>query len=373
MPNLRFPEFTGEWIKKDFNENLIRLENGATYDANETSGLPMSRIETISGSIIDYSKVGHCSKLKNSEHYKLQYGDILFSHINSLKHIGKTAYYYAEKPLYHGMNLLLLRCNNKIDSKFLFYLVNTNQFIRSCQILAKQAVNQASLSTSDLKRIKIYLPAKGEQQKIARFITLIDKRIATQSKIIEKLQSLMSGIERKIFSLSNKKKLSCKLLGEVCSITTGKLDANAMSEDGKYPFFTCAKIPYKINEYVFDCEALLISGNGANVGYINYYKGKFNAYQRTYILSNFTQNIFYIQFYLNANLHRRIALQKNTGNTPYIILSTLSEMPIYFTSIEEQKEIVSRFQSFYSLLKIEREILTKYKEQKAFLLNQMFI
>ncbi|WXG59878.1 restriction endonuclease subunit S [Campylobacter concisus] len=85
-------------------------------------------------------------------------------------------------------------------------------------------------------------------------------------------------------------------LGEICKyIKTGKLDANAMEENGEFPFFTCAKKVYRINKYNFDLEALLISGNGANVGYIHYYKGKFNAYQRTYVLSDFSCNIFYLK------------------------------------------------------------------------------
>src|SRR5690606_38159746 len=62
-------------------------------------------------------------------------------------------------------------------------------------------------------------------------------------------------------------------------ITTGKLDANAMSASGEYPFFTCAKEVYRINHYAFDCDALLISGNGANVGYVHHHNGNFNAYQ----------------------------------------------------------------------------------------------
>jgi type I restriction enzyme S subunit len=70
-------------------------------------------------------------------------------------------------------------------------------------------------------------------------------------------------------------------------ITTGKLNAKAMEDDGIYPFFTCNETPYKINSYPFDIEAILISGNGSQVGHLNYYKGKFNAYQRTYIVGSF--------------------------------------------------------------------------------------
>lgn len=124
----------------------------------------------------------------------MRYGDILFSHINSLKHIGKTAYYSAEEPLYHGMNLLLFRCKNNVDSKFFFFLINNTHFIRKCQILAKQAVNQASISTSDLKKIKVYIPDINEQSKIQKFLSLIEKRIELQNKIIEKLETLIKGI-----------------------------------------------------------------------------------------------------------------------------------------------------------------------------------
>lgn len=73
-----------------------------------------------------------------------------------------------------------------------------------------------------------------------------------------------------------------KKIGNICNITTGKLDANAANEDGLYPFFTCSRIPLSINTYAYDCECILIAGNGdLNV---KYYNGKFNAYQRTYIL-----------------------------------------------------------------------------------------
>jgi type I restriction enzyme S subunit len=72
-------------------------------------------------------------------------------------------------------------------------------------------------------------------------------------------------------------------LGQITDISTGKLDVNASAEDGLYPFFTCAAKPYRINEYAFDAEAVLIAGNGdLNV---KYYEGKFNAYQRTYIVA----------------------------------------------------------------------------------------
>jgi type I restriction enzyme S subunit len=78
-----------------------------------------------------------------------------------------------------------------------------------------------------------------------------------------------------------------KTLGEVCNISTGKLNANAAVENGQYPFFTCSREIFTIDHFAFDCEAILLAGNNA-VGDFNvkHYKGKFNAYQRTYVITN---------------------------------------------------------------------------------------
>ena len=97
------------------------------------------------------------------------------------------------------MNLLLFRCKNNVDSKFFFFLINNTHFIRKCQILAKQAVNQASISTSDLKKIKVYIPDINEQSKIQKFLSLIEKRIELQNKIIEDLKKLKSAIAETLF------------------------------------------------------------------------------------------------------------------------------------------------------------------------------
>jgi type I restriction enzyme S subunit len=91
---------------------------------------------------------------------------------------------------------------------------------------------------------------------------------------------------------------------DVCNtITTGKLNANAMVEGGQYPFFTCDENPYRIDKYAFDATAIIISGNGSKVGHINFYEGKFNAYQRTYILTDFKSiRVKFLLHYLKGTL-----------------------------------------------------------------------
>lgn len=111
-----------------------------------------------------------------------------------------------------------------------------------------------------------------------------------------------------------------KTLDKLVSISTGKLNANAMEEDGQYAFFTCDAKPFRINTYAFDGEAILISGNGSQVGHLNYYVGKFNAYQRTYVLMDFIDDIVckYLFHYLNAYLKKYIDL--NSKRVRYLIL-----------------------------------------------------
>ena len=155
-------------------------------------------------------------------------------------------------------------------------------------------------------------------------------------------------------------------LGEICQIATGKLNVNKQSENGKYPFFTCAKEVYRINTFAFDTEALLISGNG-NVGYIHYYKGKFNAYQRTYVLSDFSENIFFIKYVLEAGLKKRIEEGLMLGSVPYIKLETLSGFLVPILPPPVQEEIVRILDTFTALeaeleKQLEAELAARTKQ-----------
>lgn len=137
-----------------------------------------------------------------------------------------------------------------------------------------------------------------------------------------------------------------KKLGELCRIRTGKLNANAQEENGIYPFFTCDSKPYKINNYAFDTEAILISGNGSQVGHLNYYKGKFNAYQRTYVLDDFHGHIFFILHYLKCRIREYIFEKSKKGSVPYITLPMLTDFLIPIPSISEQERIVGILDTF---------------------------
>ncbi len=145
-------------------------------------------------------------------------------------------------------------------------------------------------------------------------------------------------------------------LGEYTKIRTGKLDANAASENGQYPFFTCSVEPLKIDTYSFDCECVLVAGNGdLNV---KYYNGKFDAYQRTYIIESIDKSVLsvpYLYCFLNKYVET-LRKQSIGGVIKYIKLGNLTEAQIPLCSLGEQEKIVN------ILNKVNKVIATRKKQ-----------
>ena len=151
-------------------------------------------------------------------------------------------------------------------------------------------------------------------------------------------------------------------LGDYVNIKTGKLDANASSENGAYPFFTCSVIPLKIDTYSYDCECVLVAGNGdLNV---KYYNGKFDAYQRTYIIESKDKTVLlvpYVYCFLDKYVET-LRKQSIGGVIKYIKLGNLTDAPIPIYDIQKQKEIVSKLDFVESLITARREQLAKLDE-----------
>ncbi len=136
---------------------------------------------------------------------------------------------------------------------------------------------------------------------------------------------------------------STKNLGNICTITTGKLNANAAVENGMYPFFTCSIKIFSINHFAFDCEAILLAGNNA-VGDFNvkHYQGKFNAYQRTYVITiNQEDEIIYKYLYLQIENKLKYLKSQSVGTgTRFIKLGIIKNLKIPIPPLPEQQEIV---------------------------------
>lgn len=145
-----------------------------------------------------------------------------------------------------------------------------------------------------------------------------------------------------------------------------------MTEDGEYMFFTCARENYKTDSYAFEGDALLISGNG-ELGLTKRYSGKFNAYQRTYVLQSFKIDIDYAKYAIEEYLPRKIDREKNVGAMPYIVFSTLSDLSIPVPEIKTQKSIVDKMRLLEKKIEVEQKIMSNFQIIKHFLLSYLFI
>ena len=372
VPNLRFPEFEGEWEEERLADIAdLYKGTGISKDKLSDDGEPCIlygelytkyKSETI-------REVISKTNIDNTKLVRSKANDVIIPCSGETAEDIATARCVLNGNILLGGDLNIIRLHG-YDGAFMSYQLNGRRKYDIAKVA--QGVSVVHLYGEHLKGVKTINPCLEEQKEIAKLLSLLDERIATQNKIIDKLQSLIKGFAQHcIRELING--WEYVRLGDICKITTGKLDANAQVENGQYPFFTCAERPFNIDSYAFDTEALLISGNGANLGYINYYKGKFNAYQRTYVLDHFSVNIQYVKWALKVLLPQRIAIEKSSSNTPYIVLSTLADLKIPIPNNSKQNHIADLMMSFERKLSTQLVLSDLYNKQKQYLLRQMFI
>ena len=281
--------------------------------------------------------------------------------------VGKVFHYSTGKIGVHQRVYIL--SNFTCDSKYLFHYFSSRFYARVKRMSAKNSVDSVRMEM--IADMPIYLASKDEQIKIGNLLSLLDERIETQKKIIEDLKRLKYAISKRVFTEMGQLHPVVKL-GQLCSIKTGKLDANAMKDNGNFPFFTCAREDYRTDTYAFEGDSLLISGNG-DIGIVKRYNGKFNAYQRTYVLQDFIQDIAYVQCFVEYHLPKRVLKEKNVGAMPYIVLSTLSEMPIILPPTCIQSAICKTIGAISEQINVEENILANFEFQKQYNLSMMFI
>ena len=261
---------------------------------------------------------------------------------------------------------------DEILAKFLAYFFKTIVWQNQVKSVANYGARYDRINITDnaFFSLKILLPPLDEQEKIAEILSTWDEAINLTINLIESKKQFKKALMQNLLTAKIcfpqfKDEWKETKLGEICEIQTGKLNANAMIQGGRYKFFTCAKEVFEIDDYAFDTEAILISGNGENVGYIHYFNGKFNAYQRTYVLDKFTENILFIKHFLEFALKRKIEIEKKDGNTPYIVLSTIFDFIVKLPNLKEQQkiaEVLTACDDEINLLNLKLENLKKQKQ-----------
>lgn len=157
---------------------------------------------------------------------------------------------------------------------------------------------------------------------------LIEKNEQTVYKLEQYGKLLVAGIN------------DCSIqLNKLLDIATGKLNASDGDVGGLYPFFTCSENNLLINNYAFDCESIIVSGNGSRLGYVNYYNGKFNAYQRTYVLTG--KRLFYICYFEIISRISEITSQATGSAVPYLTKPMFDSFKIYIYKNEVDNRAIN--------------------------------
>ena len=329
-------------MKKTIDDCFFQIQNGANIKQGDVDGgFPITRIETTANDKFNRDRMGYAgiTDISKYESYVLEDGDLLMSHINSVQYLGRTVLYVkqTDETIIHGMNLLRLKARRDvINPAYARYCFYGNPFRRQVRKITKKSVNQASFAVKDLKQIKIDIPSLSEQEQIVEILDKLQKIIEMRSNELSTLDEL---IKARFVEMFYGKRYPVVKWNNVFNTTTGKLDSNAAVDDGVYPFFTCSKEALSIDKYAFDQEALLLAGNNAAGKYdVKYYNGKFNAYQRTYVLGlkeNWSYRLF--QYQLEDKL---VYLQQQSlgGLTKYLTLKILGKLDFIIPPMDKQKE-----------------------------------
>lgn len=306
---------------------------------------------------------------------KLNRNDIVLTTRGS---VGNFAYFDEKVPfseLRINSGMVIIRCTSKLlNSQFLYKICQSNILGRQIERLSFGSA-QPQLTVKGIATLQFPLPPLAEQKRIAQVLGDVDALIQKLEALIAKKRDIKQASMQEL--LTGKRRLpgfsgawETKRLGEVCRITTGKKDVNEGNPSGQYPFFTCAREHTFSDFYSFDCDAILVAGNG-EVGNLNYYNGKFEVYQRTYVLTTFTESTMYIWHQLNAFLAPRLGIGKIGSSIPYIKKSDLTFFNFKLPELIEQTAIAQVLSDMDAELEKLENRLTKTRDLKAGLMGEL--
>jgi type I restriction enzyme, S subunit len=231
---------------------------------------------------------------------------------------------------------------DKLHPGFAHHWVNSPRTRRAIRDMVKGI----HLYPKDVARLRIPLPPLPEQRQIAQLLDKADALRAKRRSSVAKLDMLIQSIFVEMFGdgVAIPSKWPQESLETFFHFRTGKLDSNAAVASGKYPFFTCSREDFRIDKFAFDCEALLLAGNNASADYsVKHYKGKFNAYQRTYVITlpNERNSYEYARVVLEQRLAELKRISRGTG-TKYLTLESLNRIRVPVPPQELQREFARR-------------------------------
>lgn len=222
--------------------------------------------------------------------------------------------------------------NENTDPLFLYYLLKYNK--DKIEGMGSGTTFK-EVSGNTMKNIVVSIPTdKKVQKRISSMLGSIDDKIEENERINNNLERQADALYQTFFSPKSGTQGKIVTLDEYCSIFTGKKNANASVNGGKYKFFTCAPEALQIDSYIFDGNAIIVSGNGAYTGRTRFYSGKFDLYQRTYactLLDNVNPDfIFPLYWFVKFELSKKIMGGTRGSAIPYIVMNDLAKFEFIY-------------------------------------------
>ena len=244
--------------------------------------------------------------------------------------IGKVK--FVEHPFWTVDTLFYTVINTDIVlPQYLYYvmsLIDLNYYNEGSTI--------PSLRIETLNRLEFYIPSIEVQEKVLSYLCPIDEKIELNSKINNNLEQQADALYQEFFSPKSGTQGKIATLDEYCSIFTGKKNANASVDGGQYKFFTCAPDALQIDSYIYDGNAIIVSGNGAYTGRTRFYSGRFDLYQRTYactLLDNINPDyIFPLYWFVKLELSKKIMGGTRGSAIPYIVMNDLAKFEFIYNN-----------------------------------------
>ena len=368
VPNLRFPEFQGEWEKCKLGDVCTFLSGGTPkIDVKEywNGTIPfVSAISMHDTYILD-------SKLHISEE-GLKHGSRLLTK-NNLLLLVRGSMLWNTIPICLNKNNVAFNqdvkgiiANDTINNEYLLYWLKSKEQ-RLKYMVTGTGLGAGKLDTSDLLSMIVYIPAMKEQDKVAKLLSLFDERIATQNKVIDKLQSLIKGIAQKV---SKQGKPNTRL-SECLQCASSTLQESDVAEVGLYPVYGANGIVGFLDTYNTANEAIYIIKDGSGVGTVSYVTGECSA---TGTLNTLQAKDGFSLRYLYFILKVFSFEPYKTGMAiPHIYFKDYGKAKIYCPNYELQNKYANLLYEIEQKATIEQKILDNLCSQKQFLLRQMFI
>ena len=375
VPHLRFPEFSGEWKMCTIGELTTKVGSGVTPRGGEavykTEGHPFVRSQNVGlGNLLldDIAFIDEETHLrqKNTE---LQFNDVLLNITGAS--IGRSA--LVDKQIVGGnvnQHVCIIRTKENLVPSFICSFLLSNYGQR--QIDSFQAGgNRQGLNFEQIKSIKITIPSKDEQIKIAKLLRAIDERIATQNKIIDKLQSLIKGLRVCCMQRNGSDNV---YLSEIAQIYQPQTISSAeLTEDG-FLVYGANGIIGKYKDYNHKTEQICITCRGNTCGMVNYTKPMSWITGNAMVINTdkYQDKVYkkYLYHYLSAYNFNSII---SGSGQPQIVRTPLEKLKITLPTISEQKQKAMILDKVQDKIEINHNILNLYILQKQYLLRQMFI